>query len=69
MIKFGGTPADKLRRGIPCTNISRMNMPIAALIPPTHGPKSTAKTAGIMTAGKKPTPKNEKPAVDIPNAA
>jgi len=69
MIKFGGTPADRLRRGIPWTNMSRIKMPIAAPIPPTHGPYRTAKTAGIMTAGRKPTPKKEKPAVEIPKAA
>jgi hypothetical protein len=46
-----------------------MKIPIAPLIPPTHGPYSTAKTAGMRTAGKNPIPKKEKPAVAMPKAA
>jgi hypothetical protein len=33
-----------------------MNMPNAAPNPPTHGPKTTAKTAGIITWGQNRTP-------------
>ena len=68
-IKFGGTPAERLKRGMPWTNMSLMKIPSAPLIPPTHGPYNTAKIAGITTAGKNPIPKKEKLAVKIPNAA
>jgi hypothetical protein len=68
-MKFGGIPADRLRRGIPWTNMSLMKMPIAPLIPPTQGPYNTAKIAGTTTAGKNPIPKKLKFAVKIPNAA
>jgi hypothetical protein len=38
--------------------MSLMKMPIAPPIPPTQGPKSTAKTAGIMTTGQNLTSPN-----------
>lgn len=38
-----------------------MNMPIAAPVPPTHGPKSMAKTAGMNAAGQKATPPKVRP--------
>jgi len=68
-MKFGGTPAAKLRAAFPWTNMSLMKMPIAPLNPPTHGPYNAANIAGITTAGKKPIPRKEKFAVKIPNAA
>ena len=68
-MKFGGTPATMLRAAFPCTNMSLMKMPIAPLIPPTHGPYNTAKTAGMTTAGKKPIPKKFTFAVEIPTTA
>ena len=33
-----------------------MKIPMAAPIPPVHGPKRTANTAGIKAAGQKATP-------------
>jgi hypothetical protein len=38
-----------------------MNMPMAAPIPPVHGPNRTAKTAGITAAGQKATPPKVRP--------
>ena len=68
-MKFAGTPATRLKAALPCTNMSLMKMPSAPLIPPTHGPYNTAKTAGITTAGRKPMPKKLTFAVEIPTIA
>lgn len=38
-----------------------MNIPMAAPVPPTHGPNKTAKIAGIKAAGQKATPPKLKP--------
>src|SRR5208283_2370983 len=37
---------------------SARNIPIAAPIPPTHGPNSMAKAAGAKTCGQNLTPKS-----------
>ncbi len=50
MAKLAGTPTVRLRSASPWTTMSLMNMPIAAPIPPTAGPNTAAKTAGITTA-------------------
>lgn len=68
-MKLGGTPAERLKPGFPWTTISLRKMPNAPLKPPTHGPNKTAKTAGMTTAGKKPTPKKLIGAVKIPTTA
>ena len=43
------TPAMRLSSRLPPKIASLMKMPTAAPIPPTSGPKTTAKTAGTIT--------------------
>lgn len=50
--KLAVTPAIKLKIGLPPRTRSFTNMPNAAPNPPTHGPKMTAKIAGMMACGQ-----------------
>ena len=61
MMKFGGTPAAKLSNGSPWKSMSLAKMPIAAPVPPTHGPYKAAKIAGMTAAGQNATPMNVTP--------
>ena len=49
--KFAGVPLQRVSIGVPYLIILAIKVPIAAPIPPIHGPNKTAKIAGIKTAG------------------
>lgn len=57
-MKLDVIPAIKLNNGSFPSIISLKKIPIAAPMPPTHGPKKTAKTAGTTTGGQNRTPSN-----------
>lgn len=61
IMKFGGTPAMRLKTGLPCASMSLAKMPMAADVPPTQGPNSAANIAGITAAGQNATPMKVRP--------